>query len=64
MLNYGFLLEGVDGTQDNMASLENIIDNKVFGESGYDTDWALKRIVLQCMPNFWLKHVQAMIPAI
>lgn len=42
MLNYGFLLEGVDGTQDNMASLENIIDNKVFGESGYDTDWAFE----------------------
>jgi len=42
VLNYGFLLEGVDGTQDDMASIENVIDKTVFGETGFDTDWAFE----------------------
>ena len=42
VLNYGFLLEGVDGTQDDMASIENLIDKTVFGETGFDTDWAFE----------------------
>ncbi len=42
ILNYGFLLEGIDGTQDDKASIQNLIDNKLFGETGYDTDWAFE----------------------
>lgn len=42
VLNYGFLLEGVDGTQDDKASLENILDKEVFGKTGFDTDWAFE----------------------
>lgn len=42
ILNIGYLLEGVDGTQDDNVSIENIVDSKVFGETGFDTDWAFE----------------------
>jgi len=41
-LNFGWLLEGLDGTQDDNISIESIIDTKVFGESGIDADWAFE----------------------
>ncbi|MBP3726246.1 MAG: hypothetical protein J6I60_03410 [Bacteroidaceae bacterium] len=40
--NIAILLKGVDGTQDDNASLEGLIDKTVFGESGFDTDWAFE----------------------
>ena len=40
MLNYAFLIEGIDGTQDDNSSIQSIINKKIFGESNYTTDWA------------------------
>ena len=42
ILNIGWFLDGFDGAIDDNVSIEKIIDSKVFGEKGFDTDWAFQ----------------------